>query len=142
MQSGWEQGLYLPSSTRIQRFGELLTPPAAGDTREIAWAFLSARRDELRVNVSDESSYRISDQYTDEASGTTHIYLRQTQNGLEIVNADVSINVSAQGQVINAASSFVLISPGSVNPAEPAISAAQALSALSNGLGNALQPMA
>lgn len=41
------------------------------------------------------------DYYTDKHTGVTHVYIKQRVNGLEVADADVNINIDANGRVIS-----------------------------------------
>ncbi|MDB5336610.1 MAG: regulatory domain of in-like proprotein convertase, partial [Planctomycetaceae bacterium] len=106
-QSGIVGNFYLPPQYRLNGAGVLLTGPTSGTPLEIATGFLNQHALELGLSSDDLSQFIVTSQYTDEGSGTTHLYLRQTLNGIEVVNADISISITAKGEVIHAASSFV-----------------------------------
>src|SRR5690606_31139258 len=72
-------------------------------------------------------------------SGTTHVYLRQTVAGLEVVGTEVTVNVGRAGGVVHAAGTerFVpAVQRVDPSPGLPASAAAEAL-ARSNGLRGA-----
>ncbi|MFO0870719.1 MAG: M36 family metallopeptidase [Pirellulales bacterium] len=127
---------FLPPQYRLQQPGELLSGPSDADPLEIASAYLAAHATELGLTLDDLANYVVSSQYSDEPSGTTHIYLRQTHDGLEVVNADLGIHVTASGEVILVTSSF-LRDPQVMGGATPeiAVEAPQALAQLSSDLG-------
>ncbi|KCV72805.1 hypothetical protein H696_00383 [Fonticula alba] len=50
--------------------------------------------------------YRVANDYTSK-NGVRHVYLRQTINGVPILNGDVNINIDANGNVLNIGSTFV-----------------------------------
>lgn len=130
-----------PAVTRLQNFGGLLSAASAGEPLEILRSFLRSRADELRIDVDEASSYIVTDQYTDERSGTTHLYFRQVVSGIEVLNADLGIHISARGEVLSAASSFVDSSFPGERSRKPKVTAEQALAALTNELGNNPLPL-
>lgn len=127
---------YLPPQRRLSSLDALLTGPTAGDPLQIARQFLDGHAAELGLSSTDLANFVVSDRYTDEPSGITHIYLRQTYGGLEVMNADLSIGISGQGEVISVASSFVgdARTVDALQP-QPFVSAPQAYAALSGALG-------
>ena len=135
-----QESFYFPTTTHLQNYGQFLTSPAPGTPLQAAWDFLNSQGGELRLNPSDPASYRISSQYTDDRSGNTHLYLRQAVAGLEVMNADLDIHLTARGEVIKASSNFVPVPPTADISIQPALSAAQALAALNSSLGNSLLP--
>src|SRR5262249_37984415 len=68
----------------------------------------------------------------DSPSGNTHIYMRQSVNGLPILNANLSINVTGDGRVVNLYSRFISLANASGVSAVPAM---DALSALQSAAG-------
>lgn len=126
---------YLPTQYRLHGSGAFLTGPTVGEPFQIASEYLVAHADELGLTASDLAGYVVSSQYTDQPSGVTHIYLRQTHDRLEVMNADLSINITARGEVINVSSSFIG-DPQVVSglTSEFLIGAPQAFSELSNDL--------
>lgn len=133
---------YLPTQYRLHGSGTFLTGPTAGEPFQIASDYLAAHADDLGLTASDLAGYVVSSQYTDQPSGVTHIYLRQTHDGLEVMNADLSVNVTALGEIINVSSSFIG-DPQVVSglTSEFLIGAPQAFSELCNDLGLTLSAM-
>jgi Fungalysin metallopeptidase (M36)/Fungalysin/Thermolysin Propeptide Motif len=54
----------------------------------------------------DPETVRVTDEYTSDHNGVTHVYLRQIENGLDIAGADATVNVQ-DGMVIHSGSRFV-----------------------------------
>lgn len=55
---------------------------------------------------SDDYSYRIrKDSYTDQSTGVTHVYAKQTYRGLDVADGDVNINVK-DGSIISYGNEF------------------------------------
>ncbi len=101
------ESFYLPPQLRLGGAGSLLSGPVAGEPFDVAIGFIRDRATQLGLSTSDLDEFVVSSQYTDEGSGTTHIYLRQTFEGLEVMHADISISLTARNEVIHVASSFV-----------------------------------
>ncbi|KAJ1765983.1 hypothetical protein IW140_005536 [Coemansia sp. RSA 1813] len=50
---------------------------------------------------------KVTDAYTDAATGITHVYARQlTPTGLEVANGLANVNINANGQIISSSNSF------------------------------------
>ena len=73
--------------------------------------YLSANATAFGVTESDFQRVIITDSYT--SDGITHVYLQQTFNGLPIADANASVHVAANGQIIAAHANFV---PNLVHP--------------------------
>ena len=87
--------------------GNFLTGPNEGQPLEIALNFIRANRADLQMTETEVANLLVKDSYLSQRSGTTHIYLIQTQGGIEVYNAIVNINVAADGSVINVGSRAV-----------------------------------
>lgn len=99
--------IYLPPQHRMLATGSFLSPPDSGDPVQIAVKFLHQHAEELGLDANNSNSFTVTSQYTDESSGQTHMYLRQILDGLEVMNADISISLTSRGEVIHVTSSFV-----------------------------------
>ena len=66
-------------------------------------AYLTSHADSLGISSQDVLNSIITDQYTDSDTGLTHIYWRQEFNGLEVVNTNMNVNITADGRVLNMA---------------------------------------
>lgn len=132
--------LYLPPQHRLSNSTALLTHPMAGDPLQIALNYLHDHSAELALSPPELADAIVTSRYTDDPDGTTYIYLRQTHDGLEVMNADLSIGISGRGEVIYVASSFVAHPHVVAGSSERyLISAPQAYAALSDDLGLGLQ---
>jgi extracellular elastinolytic metalloproteinase len=99
---------YVPPTRMLQgAAGGFLSPARQGDPLSIAKQFLTAHAGDLSLTPLDVSQALVTDQYTDQPSGVTHIYMRETFNGLPVVGADLGIHLMSDGSVINANSSFI-----------------------------------
>ncbi len=87
--------------------GTFLTGPNDGQPLEIALNFIKANRAELQMSDAEVSSLVVQDSYQSRKSGTTHIYLLQSYNGIEVYNTVVNINIAADGRVMNVGSRAV-----------------------------------
>lgn len=127
---------YLPPQVRLQATGQFLTNANVGEPFQIAQSYLASHVAELGLQPADLEEFIVSSQYTDQRSGTTHIYLRQTFGGLEVMNADLSIHVTARGEIISVSSSFIG-SPQVVGGETPhfVIGAPQAFAEFSDDMG-------
>src|SRR6476620_1921133 len=74
-----------------------LTGPNAGNPIDIALAYITANKAQLGLTAADISAMAVTDQYTDKDVGTTHIYLRQTQAGIQVYNGNINVNVARNG---------------------------------------------
>jgi len=98
---------YEPPQYHLRDPGGFLSGPSTGTPLEIAVDYLKTQASELGLTAGDLDEFVVTDQYTSGHNGVTHIYLRQTHGGLEVSGADVHVNLTADGRVINVASSFL-----------------------------------
>ena len=121
---------YLPPEVSLIQPGSLLSGPTQGVPLDVAKDYLLANASTLGLSPRDITQALVTDQYTDTATDVTHIYLRQTYNGLEIANTSLVINLTADNRVINvggATARGLDQVPNGVIPTAPFISAADAL---------------
>ena len=128
---------YLPPRHDLVQRGGFLTAPTPGDPRQVALSYLAGHAADLGLTPADVSQAVVTDQYTDPDTGTTHIYLRQTYNGLEVANANLNINLTADNRVINVGGGFVPGLTGRVglDRRGPGHHGVQALQGAASGLG-------
>ncbi len=114
-----------------------LTGPTAGSPLQIARDYLAQHATDYGLSGNDVNSMIVTDQYTDSAGAhTTHLYFRQTFNGLAVKGSDISVNITPQGEIINVGGSFTagLGAKSNNQVPAPALTASQALTAASNQL--------
>src|SRR5205823_8657918 len=122
-----------PPTHMLEKLGGFLSAPAAGNPLEIARQYLSDHAADLGLNAADITNAIVTDQYTDDSSGITHIYLRQTLAGVPIIGADMSVHVMSDGRMLGANSSFMAGLKAIAQPARE-ISPQSALSAAAAAL--------
>ena len=83
-----------------------LTGPQAGQPLNIAIGYLQQNAATYGISGADLSRSVVTNNYTDDGIGTTHIYLRQGFNGVGVFDRDININIAADGSVINAGGGF------------------------------------
>jgi extracellular elastinolytic metalloproteinase len=114
---------------------KFLTGPAAGSPLDIALSYLKAHKRSFGLTGSDLADVVVSDQYTDAASGTTHIYLQQRHKAIDVYNAITDINVAKDGSIINVGNRFVSNLAASVNSSSAGHGAKQGVRDAARGLG-------
>ncbi len=100
---------YYPTKHYAADTAGYLTGPSSAAPLQIAIDFLTTNAPKFGLKAADLSNLALKNQYTDPDShgGVTHLYFKQTFNNLEIGNADLSINIAKNGEIINIASTFV-----------------------------------
>lgn len=87
---------------------------------------------------AQDMSYVITSQYTSKNNGVTHVYLRQTLNGIEIFNANSSLNFNQNGNLLGFNNGFIHGAANRVRISTKTISYAQAISTVASQLGIAV----
>lgn len=109
-----------------QNPGMFLTGPQSGRPEDIAWSYLRSNKSAWNLTDDDLADVVTTDQYTDEYNGVTHIYLRQRFNGIEVNQANISINIARDGSVINVGNDFVANGRALINTKTPTLLPEQA----------------
>jgi len=104
---GDRQAFSLPPRVDLHEPGGYLTGPSTGEPLDIAMAYLTSHAGSLGLLLADLSHSIVTDQYASPDTAVTHIYLRQELNGLEVVNADMNVNVTADGRILSVGDGFV-----------------------------------
>jgi hypothetical protein len=132
-------GSYLPPKVDLFQPGGYLTGPASGAPRDVAMAYLTSHAGEFGLSASDILHSVVTDQYSDTDSGMTHIYLCQQLNGIPVVNANMNVNVAADGRILSVGGGFVpglsLLENSTAVASQPVLSAAEAFGRSVGALG-------
>jgi Zn-dependent metalloprotease len=113
---------------------KFLTGPAAGSPLDIGLAYLKAHKQSFGLTGSDLADV-VSDRYTDARTGTTHIYLQQRYQGIDVYNGITDINVAKDGSIINVGNRFVSNLAAAVNSSSAGHGAKQGVRDAAKGLG-------
>jgi hypothetical protein len=98
---------FLPPQFFLWQAGGYLSDPSPGEPLDVAMAYLASHAGLFALDPADILQSAVTDLYTSADTGVTHIYLRQQFGGLEVVNANMSVNVTADGRVLNVGGGFV-----------------------------------
>src|SRR5690242_7289841 len=83
----------------------------------------------------DISDFVITDQYTDQSTGITHIYIRQKVNGIEIFNANSAIHLDRNGETVAFHNSFVPAAADKATVSTPSIQPTTAIQNVAASIG-------
>jgi uncharacterized delta-60 repeat protein len=138
-------GYYLPPQPHAFGSVSFLTGPSDSPPLDIALEYLSQHAIEWGLTPEDVNRPLVTDHYVSGITRTTHIYLRQQFNGLEVANANMNVNITADGRVINVGGGFVSLAGGTGNKSDlespqallsgPQLTAAEAIEAAAVQLG-------
>ena len=98
---------YLPSQFFLSQPEGYLSDPSPGEPLDVAMAYLAIHAYMLALQPADILQSVVTDFYTSADTGVSHIYLRQQLGGLDVINANISVNVTADGRVLNIGGGFV-----------------------------------
>ncbi len=90
------------------------------------------------LSPSGNDAYVVSSQSNSSKSGMTHVYLRQTINGIEIFNANSSIHFSKEGTVLSLNNGFIKNSVQKLVQAKNSMSPAEAMNKVADQFGKVL----
>jgi hypothetical protein len=78
-----------------------LTGPSALSPRDIGDAWLKAAATELQVDAPGISGVYLANQYRTEHNGVTHLIYKQQFRGVNVLNAEWTVNIDQNGQILN-----------------------------------------
>lgn len=81
------------------RRGRPLTQSSQADPLDVGIGYLRGQRAALGLAASDLDEVKVADRYQTKRTGTTHLYLRQQVEGIDVAGAEVSVSIDAQGRV-------------------------------------------
>ena len=94
---------------------------------QVALRYVAEHREELGLTQADVADVAITDAYTSDHTGVSHVYLRQRFQGIEVYNANINVNVAANGNVLSHGSDFVPNLASVVNRTSPVLDPAAAV---------------
>lgn len=131
--------VWAPTTVSLTRPGTYLTPARKDDADTVLRTLLRSNVPRLGTTRTTITNAQITDRYTDSMSGLTHVYYRQTYNGLPILNALANGSVDASGRVLAAAANFIQPLPVTKSAARevlsPKVSAIDAVEHVAEALG-------
>ncbi|WP_299707616.1 T9SS-dependent M36 family metallopeptidase [uncultured Pontibacter sp.] len=101
---------------------------------DIALRHIDQTKAVYKLNAADLSDYVVTDQYVSKKNGVTHIYLRQRFQGIEVVDANININIDREGNVINMGNRFIPNLRGAIKSSAASLSPEQAANAAASDL--------
>jgi extracellular elastinolytic metalloproteinase len=101
--------------------------------------FYASNMHQFQLTPSDVQHFVITDQYTDQHNGVTHIYLRQVVNGIEVFNANSAMHIAKDGQLIGIQNAFVSSAVAKTNSTTPAIGVSAAMQNAGNEVSMNMQ---
>ncbi|WP_428265745.1 M36 family metallopeptidase [Haliangium sp.] len=112
-----------------------LTSASKGDALDIALSFVDDHVADLGITDADLAGMELTDRVFSKVTGATHLYFRQTHQGLPVYNAQLHLNVNRDGKVLSVNNAFVPQLASAAGLASPGIDAAQAAAGAAEHLG-------
>jgi len=101
---------------------------------DIALDHIRDRPGRWDLNRADLAYVRVTDAYRSRHNGVTHVYLRQLVSGLEVLGANMTVNVTREGDILYIGSRFRRNVHASAS-GEPVLTAAETVRAAARHLG-------
>ncbi len=98
---------YQPATHSLWNQHGWLTSPSRAEPQAVALDYVKNHAAELGLLPNDVETPFITDSYTDEPGGMTHVYLQQEFKDLPVANANLTVNVTGEGRVFSVAGGFV-----------------------------------
>lgn len=112
-------------------FGNTTAVGAADDPAQIAIDYVRANAAGWGLTPEDVAEIRVTDEYESDHNRVTHVYLRQQRGGIDVAQANMSVNIDRKGNVVFVGNRFVNLPPptgtAALTAPEAASSAAQEL---------------
>ena len=86
-------------------------------------------------DLADFEGLTVTDRVFTARTGVTHVYLRQSYQGIEVYNGDANANVAKDGTILSLHQRFVPKLASEINRTEPLLSAEEAVRAAARNLG-------
>ena len=112
-----------------------LTAPAPGDALDLVLDYVRKKRTSFGLQQTDLEDVKITNRYTTQHNGVTHIYLSQHLAGIEVIGGYLNASVTSDGRLFSLHNRFV---PGlslAANTRAPVLSPIQAVEAAAGELG-------
>ncbi|MBK8483356.1 MAG: M36 family metallopeptidase [Saprospiraceae bacterium] len=102
---------------------------------DLALRSIESNSERLGLSKVDISDLAVSDIYSSDHNGVTHIYLIQRYKGIEIHNAITSVHIAPNGVIYDSPSRFISGIQNRINSSKTRLDAIEALTSVVNHLG-------
>lgn len=109
------------------------------DKLSIAIDHIKQSANEYNLSEDDLSDWVITDQYMSKKSGVEHIYFRQRYNGIEINNANLSIHITDDNEILKINNHFIANLESKINNSIYSINAKQAIESVAKQLNYSIK---
>lgn len=123
------------ATAQDRRPGRPLTPPSPADALQVGVDYLRAQRPAMGLAADDLEEMAVTDRYETARTGTTHVYLRQQIDGIDVFGAEVSLSIDGQGRLRSVGERLVRGLRGRLTNRTPSLTAEEAVRAAAEHLG-------
>lgn len=123
------------AEAQVRRPGLPLTEPSLADALQVSLGHLRAHREPMGLAAGDLDEMAVTDRYETARTKTTHLYLRQQIDGIDVFGGEVSISVDAQGRTRTVADRLIRGTRDRLTNRVPTLTARQAILAAAEHLG-------
>ena len=103
--------------------------------REAALGFVRNHLDALGLQPQDLEGFEVTDEVTSSVTGATHVYLRQSLDGIPVYNGQLHVNVDKDHRIVSVNNAFLPSLRGAANTLKAAKGAEHAVAAAADHLG-------
>jgi extracellular elastinolytic metalloproteinase len=118
-----------------------LTGPESGDVHQVALSFVRNNPELLGLSAQDLAELELTDSVFSDLSGVTHLYWRQTHQGIPVYNGQVHVNIDKHGRILSINNLALPDLAAAVADARPTLPAGQAVLAAAEHLGLPLRSL-
>ncbi len=109
------------------------------DKVTIAEKYAEKQMNEWHLKPTDVKNMIVTDQYSTKHNGATHIFFKQSFNGIEVKNATMGIHLNSNNQVVYATQQFVSNLSSKAPSSQPTLTAKQAIQKATAYVGASLR---
>ncbi len=102
---------------------------------EMAREYLNSNQSRNSLTPTDINEVVVQNSYTSKHNKVSHVYFKQTVNGIELHNGLFQVNMDANNNIISVHDQFVTDLANKINTTEPTINAEQAIGLAINSIG-------
>ena len=111
-------------------------PQSSDEAKRLALEYLRARSPAMGLTLEDIADVGVTDLYSSEHNGVTHVYLAQRFRGFEVAGARMTLNVTADGRVLEVGHRLLSNLASQVQDLPPLLSAGDAFARAMIELGS------
>jgi hypothetical protein len=120
-------GIASEADAQGRRPGQPLTEPSQADALQVSKDYLRGQRRDMGLADRDLDELSVKDRYRTERTGTTHLYLRQQVDDIDVVGGDITLSVDSRGRLRSVGDRLIRGLRGRLTNRVPLLTAGEAL---------------